>query len=41
MVFVPRDGLGTGLSKLPQCAPKLHTHLVSRFRAMPGEPCPW
>jgi hypothetical protein len=41
-VYVPLDGLGTGLSELPQRAPTLHAHIVERFRAMCGDvECPW
>jgi hypothetical protein len=40
-VYLPRDGLGTGLSELPVRAPSLLQHINARFRAMPGEPCPW
>ena len=41
IVYVPRDGLGTGLARLPQNAPALHRLIVAFFRAAPGEPCPW
>jgi hypothetical protein len=41
VVYVPRDGLGTGLSELPSRAPSILQHINARFRAMPGEPCPW
>lgn len=37
IVYVPRDGLGTGLSELPIRAPKLHQHVVDRFRALVPE----
>jgi hypothetical protein len=40
-VYVPRDGLGTGLARLPEHAPNLHRLIVAFFRAAPGEPCPW
>lgn len=40
-VFVPLDGLGTGLAHLPENAPALHRLIVAFFRAAPGEPCPW
>ncbi|PAL23576.1 hypothetical protein [Sphingopyxis sp. GW247-27LB] len=40
-VYVPRDGLGTGLSQLPQRAPSLMNLIVAFFRACPGEPCEW
>ena len=40
-VYVPRDGLGTGLSELPTRAPKLHQHIVSRFRALANDKTLW
>lgn len=40
-VYVPRDGLGTGLARLIENAPALHRLIVVFFRAAPGEPCPW
>jgi hypothetical protein len=42
-VYVPRDGLGTGLSQLPTKAPKLHQHIIDRFRALvpAGDEFPW
>ena len=40
-VYVPRDGLGTGLAHLPENAPALHRLIVAFFKATPGEPCPW
>lgn len=40
-VCVPRDGLGTGLARLPEFHPALHRLIVAFFRAAPGEPCPW
>ena len=40
-VYVPTDGLGTGLARLPEHAPALHRLIVAFFRAAPGEPCPW
>lgn len=39
-VFVPMDGLGTGLSELPTRAPDLHRHIVARFREIASD-CPW
>lgn len=39
-IYVPRDGLGTGLSELPQRAPALANLITAFFRACPGE-CPW
>lgn len=41
VVYAPRDGLGTGLSELPQRAPRLYNLIVARFSAFPGEACPW
>lgn len=40
-VYVPRDGLGTGLSQLPTRAPKLHQHIINRFQKMAGGTLPW
>lgn len=40
-IYVPRDGLGTGLSQLPTRAPKLHQHITDRFRSLAGADCPW
>jgi len=42
-VYVPRDGLGTGLSELPTRAPELHQHIINRFRALvpAGADFPW
>lgn len=40
-VYVPFDGLGTGLSKLPQRAPRIAQFIIDQFKAFPGEPCPW
>ena len=39
-VYVPYDGLGTGLSELPTRAPGLHRHIIARFREMAPD-CPW
>lgn len=39
-VYVPFDGLGTGLSELPTRAPALHRHIVDRFHALAPD-CPW
>lgn len=41
IINVPRDGLGTGRSEMPQRAPLLHALIVSFFKACPGETCPW
>lgn len=41
LVYAPRDGLGTGLARLPVTAPALHRLIVAFFHAAPGEPCPW
>lgn len=40
-VYVPRDGLGTGLSELPQRAPAISNLITAFFHACPGEPCNW
>lgn len=42
-VYLPRDGLGTGLSELPTRAPKLHRHIINRFRSLvaDGADFPW
>lgn len=40
-VYVPRDGLGTGLSELPFRAPSIANLITAFFRALPGEPCRW
>lgn len=39
-VYIPFDGLGTGLSELPTRAPALHRHIVMRLREMAPD-CPW
>lgn len=41
IVYVPTDGLGTGLARLPEHAPAIHRLIVAFFRAAPGETCPW
>lgn len=33
-IVLPLDGIGTGLSELPRRAPKLHQHIINRFRAL-------
>lgn len=40
-VYVPRDGLGTGLARLPEHAPAIANLITAFFQACPGEPCPW
>lgn len=42
-VYLPTDGLGTGLSQLPARAPALHQHIINRFRALieDGAGFPW
>lgn len=40
-VYVPFDGLGTGLARLAENAPSIANIITSFFRACPGEPCPW
>lgn len=41
LVYAPRDGLGTGLARLPGHVPSLHRLIVAFFRAAPGQRCPW
>lgn len=41
VIVLPLDGLGTGLSELPTRAPKLHRHIINRFRAIAGDDFPW
>lgn len=41
IVYVPKDGLGTGLSQLPMCAPRLYKMLWKFFDAHSDEGCPW
>ncbi|MGL4640495.1 MAG: hypothetical protein ACRCVX_12305 [Shewanella sp.] len=40
-VYVPHDGLGTGLSQLPQRAPAIANLITAFFHACPGQACPW
>lgn len=40
-VFVPLDGLGTGLARLSENAPSIANYITAFFHACPGEPCPW
>ncbi len=40
-VYVPADGLGTGLARLPEFAPDIANLITAFFRACPGERCPW
>lgn len=40
-VYVPTDGLGTGLGRLKESAPLIHNFIVTFFKAAPGETCPW
>lgn len=42
-IYLPRDGLGAGLSELPARAPGLHQHIIERFRALvpAGDAFPW
>lgn len=39
VVYVPADGIGTGLAQLPTRAPKLFAHLSDRINAMMHEGC--
>lgn len=41
LVHVPRDGLGTGLSRLPTVAPALYRHLREAFDRWSHGCCPW
>lgn len=41
IVYVPKAGLGTGLSELPSRAPQLHRYIVDRFRHLAGGAIPW
>lgn len=42
-IYLPADGLGTGLSELPTRAPALHQHIINRFRALVSDDAefPW
>jgi hypothetical protein len=42
-IYAPADGLGTGLSMLPEKAPELYAILLKFFRehSDPDHPCPW
>lgn len=40
-IYVPADGLGTGLSKLPTKAPRTYKMLYLWFEALAGGQCPW
>lgn len=40
-VYVPKAGLGTGLSQMPKRAPRLYEHLCNRFRELAGGSIPW
>lgn len=40
-VYVPKDGIGTGLASLRTRAPNLHRHIVNRFRELAGGDIPW
>lgn len=40
-VYVPTDGLGTGLGRLKESAPLINNFIVAFFKAAPGETCPW
>ncbi len=40
-IYVPRDGLGTGLSELPQRAPAIANLITAFFHTLPGERCAW
>jgi hypothetical protein len=40
-VVIPADGLGTGLSRLPQMAPKMYKWLYDEITKMAGTEIPW
>jgi len=40
-VYVPADGLGTGLARLPESAPAIANLITAFFCACEGQPCPW
>jgi hypothetical protein len=40
-VYVPADGLGTGLARLAGNAPALANLITAFFKACPGEVCSW
>lgn len=40
-IHVPAAGLGTGLSHLPETAPRLYALLYHFFQALSDDPCPW
>lgn len=40
-VYAPRDGLGTGIARLPEFAPNTANLITAFFHACPGERCPW
>jgi hypothetical protein len=40
IVYVPRDGIGTGIADLPRHAPDIHRLIAAFFRAASGH-CPW
>jgi len=39
-IYVPKDGLGTGLSQLPARAPGIY-RMIRDFFEREGGPCPW
>jgi hypothetical protein len=43
LIYVPSDGLGTGLSELPTRAPRLYAYMHRWFveKSEKYEPCPW
>lgn len=40
-VYVPQDGLGTGLARLADHRPDIANLITAFFKACPGEPCTW
>lgn len=41
LIYVPKLGLGTGLSQLPTRAPKLYDFMCERVRDLAGGDLPW
>jgi len=40
-VYIPNDGLGTGLARLAENAPAIANLITAFFHACPGDACPW
>lgn len=41
IVYVPKDGIGTGLASLRTRSAGLHRHIINRFRELAGGDIPW